>query len=255
MLRIDADGVEILGRPRGGGWPIDGLYVGRDGFNGWDDGGGEVRREAVPRPAAVGEFDLPVYEGAMVFSIDGHALCRDEFTLARLRDRFTGIGDGGRRFVVSVEHQGRTLWTWARRAAKPTFRDAGIVHGMRRATIMAQFVAPIPRKYGDVVDFPAGRAAVHRGNTAATPRLMIGPGAGGYTVTGPQGRVIVVATAPADAHYIDFASGGLFTASGVRQTGAITIYQPWSIPRGGPGVIATISGSRSLVQRVADTYT
>lgn len=253
MLRISADGVDIFGRPLEVHPRAEGLFVGPGGFNGWDDGGGEVRREAVPRPAAIGEFDMPVYEGAMVFSVDGHALAYDPPTLGHLRDRVTGLGYGGRRFRVVVEHQERELWTWCRRGARPKFDDAGIRHGLHRGEFLLQFVAPIPRKYGEARDFAAGETAFHRGNESAVPLLLIGAGAGGYTVTGPGGRVVTVSTAPAGAHQIDFATGGLFL-NGVRQVGALSVYQPWSVPPGLPGVTATISGARTLTQRVTDTY-
>ncbi len=253
MLRIMADGVQILGRPYDLDTTVQGLFVAKDGFDGWDDGGGEVRRDAVPRPAGFGEFDLPVYEGAMVFSVDGHALAYDAASLAHLRDQVTGLGYGGRRFRVVVEHQERTLWTWARRGARPSFKDAGMRSGLHRGSFLVQFVAPVPRKYGEVRDFAAGLSAFHRGNDSAIPRLLVGAGAGGYTVTGPNGRVVTVVSAPAGAHEIDFAAGGLFVG-GFRQVGAISVYQPWAIPPGLPGVVATISGGRSLVQRVPDTY-
>lgn len=252
-LRIYADGVEILARPHDYS-SAKGLFVGPDGFTGWEDGGGEVHREAVQRPGGVGEFDMPVYEGGMVFSVDGKALANSPYTLAHLRDQVMGIGRGGRRFKVSVELQGRTLWTWARRGVRPMFKDSGIRSDLLQASFLLQFVAPVPRKYGEVFEFPSGQVAFHRGNENAVPRLLIGAGSGGYTVTGPDGRRIVVSTAPSGAHYIDFENGGLFTAAGVRQGGAITVYQPWSIPPGLPGVIATISGSRSLITQVTETF-
>lgn len=253
MLRINVSGVQILGRPDGLSSRVEGLFVGPDGFSGWDDGV-DVRREAVPRPGQHGEFDLPVFNGSRVISIDGHALAWSEYELGHLRNRIMGVcADGGLQ-PISVNHQGDTLHAKVRRGAKPTFVDAGIRHGMMRARFAIFLVAADPRKYGEVYEYAAGQPAVHHGNFPATPRLMVGAGSGGYTVTGPFGRQIVVGTAPAGAHYIDFASGGLFTAAGVRQVGAITVYQPWSIPVGVPGVTATISGARSLTQRVTDTY-
>lgn len=254
MLRIRIGSTVILGRPDGLHPRVEGLFVAQDGFEGWDDGGGDSRRESVPRPAAHGEFDLPVFQGSRVFSIDGHALAWSERELGQLRSVVTGIGATGDRFRVTVDHQGQTLWAMARRGTKPTFKDAGIRHGMHRARFLMQFVAADPRKYAEVREFPAGVPAVHLGNFPATPRLMIGAGSGGYTITGPAGRQIVVDAAPAGPHYIDFANGGLFTENGMRQAGAISVYQPWTVPVGAPGVTVSISGSRSLVQRVTDTF-
>lgn len=252
MLRVNAGGVEILGRPNDLHPRVEGLFFGPDGFNGWDDGA-DVRRESVERPGADGEFDLPVFLGSRVFSLEGHALAWSEPELAHLRSRVTGLGAAGGRLRFSVEHQGQVLWADARLGTRPTFKDAGIRSGMLQAKFFAQFVAADPRKYGEVHDFPGGTAAVNRGNFPARPQLLIGAGSGGYTVTGPDGRKVIVGTAPSAAHEIDFTNGGLYLG-GVRQTGAITTYQPWTVGPGLPGTVATISGSRSLVQRVTDTF-
>ncbi|MEU4016175.1 hypothetical protein AB0E56_13030 [Microbacterium sp. NPDC028030] len=254
MLRITMGGVQILGRPLDLSPRVEGLFVGPDGFEGWDDGT-EARRETIERVADHGDFDVPTFQGSRVFSIDGHAFAWSERELAHLRHRVIGVGADGGRLKVTVEHQGQELWVWARRGGKPIFKDAGIRSGMLRGTFLVQMVAADPRKYGEVRDFPAGSAAIHYGNFPATPRLMVGAGSGGYTVTGPGGRVITVnSNAPAEAHSIDFVTGGLFNGAGGRVPNAITVYQPWSIPVGLPGVTATITGSRSLAQRVTETY-
>ena len=252
MLRIRVGGLQILGRPEDRQPRVEGLFVARDGFEGWDDSP-DVRREAIERPGEQGEFDLPVFNGARVFSIDGHALAWSERELAQLRSQVTGLGADGSRMQVTVDHQGQTLWANARRGARAQFRDAGVRRGLHRAKFLLQFIAADPRKYGEVHNFVSGEAAVHRGNFPATPRLLVGAGSGTYTITGPGGRVVNVTAAPAAAHEIDFATGGLFL-NGSRQINAIAIYQPWSIPPGIPGVAASISGARSRVQRVTDTF-
>lgn len=252
MLEIRMGGLTILGRPDDGTTHVEGLFVGPDGFHGWDDGV-DSRGESVERPDQHGEFDMPVFLGSRVVTIDGHALAWSDVELGHLRKRVMGLGATGDRFRVAVEHQGETLWATARRAGKPTFTDSGIRSGMHRASFVIQFTCRDPRKYGEIRDYAAGEAAAHYGNFPATPRLLIGAGAGGYTVTGPGGRVVTVGTAPAGAHEIDFVTGGLYLG-GARQVNAITVYQPWSIPPGLPGVTATISGARTLTQRVTDTF-
>lgn len=254
MLRIQVAGVTILGAPYDLA-NATGLYVGPGGFEGWEDGGGDSRRESVDRPSQHGEFDLPVFQGSRVVTVDGHALARSAPELGHLRDRIMGIcADGSARFVV--EHQGQTLWASVRRGAKPTFRDAGIRHGLHRARFMLSLVAADPRKYGEVHDFLGGTVAVNRGNFPARPQLIVsGTAAGGYTVTGPGGRRVVVTKAltSGSPHTIDFAKGGLWVG-GVRQLRAITIYQPWEIAPGLPGAVATVNNGASLIQRVTDTY-
>lgn len=121
---------------------------------------------------------------------------------------------------------------------------------------MLSLVAADPRKYGEVNDFPGGTVAVNRGNFPARPQLIVsGTAAGGYTVTGPGGRRVVVtkALAAGAPHTIDFGKGGLWIG-GVRQLRAITVYEPWEIAPGLPGVVATVNNSAALIQRVADTY-
>ena len=256
MLRIRIGSTIILGRPDDTKPRVEGLFVAPDGFTGWDDGGGDIRRESVPRPAEHGEFDLPVFQGSRVFSIDGWALAWSERELGQLRSVVTGIGATGDRVKVTVDHQGQTLWAMARRGAKPTFKDTGVRYGLHRARFMMQFVARDPRKYGEVREFAAGEAAVQYGNFPATPKIIVsGVAASGYTVTGPDGRQVIVyhPLVASQPHTIDFARGGLFVG-GVRIPGAISVYQPWSVPPGAPGVVTTVNGSRTLRIEVADTF-
>lgn len=164
--------------------------------------------------------------------------------------RLSGLlADGGMSRLVGENMD--TRWVDVSRGGE--FDRKTLVYG-KVASYRLQLWAPNPRIFGEVRDFPAGSPAYHYGNFPATPRLLIGAGSGGYTVTSSTGRVITVnSSAPSGAHYIDFANGGLYTGAGVRVAGAVTIYQPWTIPPGAPGVAATISGSRSLAQRVTDT--
>ena len=255
MLRIRIGSTVILGRPDDVQKRVEGLFVAKNGWVGWDDGGGEIRREAVPRPSSHGEFDLPVFQGSRVFSIDGHALAWSELELGHLRSVVNGIGATGDRVKVTVDHQGQTLWAMARRGAKPKFEDSGIRHGLHRAKFFLQFVAADPRKYGELRTFADGEAAFHYGNFPATPRYtVLGTAETGYTVTGPGGRQVVVQRplAPSAPHVLDFATGGLYIG-GSRVMGAITKYEPWSIPPGSE-VTAVVNGSRTLRAELADTF-
>lgn len=213
-------------------------------------GGVDVRREDVARPAAHGSFDLPGYLASRVIPVSGHVSSRSPQGLEQSMSRLSGLlaSGGTSRLVVESSLGVRWCDVGLASATQITQLDA------TTARFLVTFWAPDPRMYGEVDNFTGGVEAVNRGNFPATPRLLIGAGSGGYTVTGPGGRQVVVGSAPAGEHYIDFATGGLFTAAGVRQVGAITVYQPWTIPPGIPGVTATISGSRSLVQLVTKTY-
>lgn len=255
-LTIRADAVTIRGTPDGFS-DVTGLWVAPGGWNGWEDGGGEVRRESVPRPSSHGEFDLPVFQGSMVFSVDGHALARSPLELGHLRRQVTGLGASGSKFRVSVDLHGETLWVMARRGAKPTFKDSGIRSGLLRARFLLQFVASDPRKHGEKHEFPGGWPAINRGNFPADPVLIVtGVMPAGYSVHGPDGRVLTVSQplAAGQSHRIDLRTGRVYR-DGVLQVG-VRRGPVWSIPAASAVVhtLVPVSGSGSLIVRVTDTY-
>lgn len=235
------------------GWPADHhgdwFVLDADGIKSfW--GGVDVRREDIARPSAHGSFDMPGYLSPRVIPISGHMSSRTPEGLEHMQARLSGLLADGSPARLTIEGSLGSRWCNVRLASATQITQLDAT----TARFMVSFWAADPRTYGASTDFAAGTPAVNRGNFPATPRLMVGAGSGGYTVTGPSGRVVVVGTAPTAAHYIDFASGGLFNEAGVRQIGAITTYQPWRIPPGMPGVTATITGARSLTQSVTDTF-
>lgn len=208
----------------------------------------EVEMERVKRPASHGTFVLPARLRERVVRISGFQVSRTHEELEHASAGFRGLTTRQVKLVVEDVY-GTTRADGAVTAAM--FRNHGFAP---EGTWTLEVTCEDPRIYGETRDFPAGAAAVHYGSFEARPRLMISAGSGGYTVTGPGGRVVTVnVNAPTAAHYIDFAEGGLFTAASVRVPNTITVYQPWKIPPGGPGVVATINGARTLMQRVADT--
>lgn len=219
----------------------------RNGLRGWR--GGDLRREELPRPAAHGAFDFNGYQAQKVISVTGTILASSEPALKHMKDTVLSILSRGGSGRMSVDEDSSSTWRDVRLVSCSDPEDLDELS----ATFSLTFWAADPRRYGEVRDYNAGIAAVHYGNFDANPRLLIGAGSGGYTVTGPGGRVVTVTTAPAAAHEIDFAAGGLYLA-GVRQVGAISVYQPWTIAPGTPGAAATITGARSLTQRVTDTF-
>lgn len=260
MLRIRPEGLRnpILGVPDESMTRVEGLFVGPDGFEGWDDGGGESRRESVERPGAHGEFDLPVFLGSRVVTIDGHALAWSEAELGHLRSQIMGLGATGARFKVTVDHQGQTLWAWARRGSKPTFKDAGIRYGMHRARFMVQFVCADPRKYGYTLSYPGGAAAFNLGNFPALPRIEVtGNMPSGYAIHGPGGKrfVTTAALVPGMVHSINMAEGWL-RILGVVQATKVPRAEVWAIPAGGQAVqtLVPVSGSGQMKVFVTDTF-
>lgn len=250
MLRIYVNGMRILGRPEGD--DLSGLFVGPDGFQGWDDAPGG-RRDSAPRPLAHGNFDTPLWRDERVFSIDGHALASSEAALGTLRDRVTGVGGDGQPVLVRVEHQASSRWANAR-VDQATFRDSGRRGGLLHAAFSMQFVAADMRKYGGVPrDFPgASVRAFHRGNFPATPVVEV-PGSltAPYSVSS-QGRTVTVTQSltSSQTHRIDMATGWVYR-NGVLQLGVTSVADVFTIP---PGDAVLVTGPASMVVRVADTY-
>lgn len=233
-------------------WPDDYdncFLISRNGLRNWR--GGDVRREEVPRPAAHGAFDFRGYHAQQLPTLSGTLLASTPEVLQQMKDRVLGLLANGASGRMVVDDEKGSAWRDVRLLSCADPEDLDELS----ATFSLSFWAADPRLYGEVRVFPAGVPAIQRGNFEATPRLLVGAGSGGYTVTGPGGRQIVVgASAPAGSHYIDFAAGGLFTAAGVRVPGAMSVFQPWTVGPGLPGVVASITGARSLVQSVTDTY-
>lgn len=212
-------------------------------------GGVDVRREDVPRPSAHGSFDAPGFLTPRVIPVSGHMSSPSKFELENSMGRLSGLLADGSKGRLTIDGPNGSRWCDVRLASATQITQLDAT----TARFLVTFWAPDPRMYGEVREFAGGVAAVQYGNFPATPRLLVGAGSGGYTVAGPGGRRVVVTSAPPGAHEIDFATGGLFSG-GVRQVGAISIYQPWTVPPGIPGVVATISGSRTLTQRITDTF-
>lgn len=255
-LILRAQDREISSRPE-----LDepGLYIKPGGFSGWDDTA-DVRREAVERPGEDGEFDLPVYSGARVVKVDGIALAGASDELGSWKHTAMGIGAGGVRFRVDVQHHGETLWAWARRGGRGEFNDSGVRESrLLSAGFLLQWVFPDPRKYGEERVTPSGTLVRlgHYGNAPVSPILEVtGPFPNGYSI-GAAGRLLTV-SAPLPAGVVDRIDVGrsrLFR-NGSRLLGAISVPGRWAIP-GGVEVahsIAGAGGSGSLVARTYDAF-
>lgn len=234
------------------GWPADHhgdwFVLDADGIKSfW--GGVDVRREDIVRPAAHGSFDTQGFLSPRVIPVSGHMSSRTPEGLEHMQARLSGLLADGSPARLTVEGSLGSRWCDVRLASATQITQLDST----TARFLVTFWAADPRTYGAVSEFPGGAAAVNRGNFPATPRLLVGAGSGPYTVTGANGRIVTVSAAPNAAHEIDFETGGLFL-NGIRQINAIALYQPWDVPPGLPGVTATISGSRTLVQRVTDTF-
>lgn len=236
-------------------WPVDHhgdwAVLDADGIGAlW--GGVDVRREDIARPSAHGSFDLRGFLAPRVIPLSGHLSSRSREGLEHFAARVGGLLADGSSSRLVVEGPDGSRWCDVRLGAATQVRLVDAT----TARFQIQLWSPDPRLYGEVHDFTSGQTAYHRGNFPARPQLIVsGTASGGYTVTGPGGRRVVVTKALTSGapHTIDFARGGLWI-NGVRQLRAITVYEPWEIAPGLPGAVATVNNGASLIQRVTDTF-
>lgn len=220
-------------------------------IDGWDDGV-DTRRESIDRPGSHGQHRTPGYLSGRLITITGEIYTRNAQEQDHAILALVGLlADGGdAKITVTTTN---TTWAMVQRNGPPdVVRDRwGLL-----ATYQLQLWAVDPRKYGAVHEFAAGTPAVQYGNFPARPTLVVsGSTSGGYTVTGPGERRIVVTRAltPSSPHVIDLARGGLYIG-GVRMARSISIFEPWTVGPGLPAVVASVSSGLTLVQQVTDTY-
>ncbi|WP_291053735.1 hypothetical protein [Herbiconiux sp.] len=235
-------GTPTLERPTG-------LFVKRDGWQGWE-GLPAGRREALARALAHGEFDVPVKLPARVITIDGWVIARTIPELRNLSQSLTGWGASGDRFALSVEHQEQDLTATARRLLAEA-DDTGRRHGpWRVAAFQAQLVAADPRKYGDVKRFPESGLATsidvsHDGNFLAFPVIEVPAAPASYAIQTPAGVYNITGATPGGTHRVDL------------RTGRVTrndVWMPdvgrgplWAAPDGATSTIVLSSPGRALV--------
>lgn len=259
LLQVRSGGLLIRQSPQGLPRP-EGFFVGRDGFDGWDDGA-TMRSDTVSRPQAHGDFDMPGFLAGRLVTMEGWALAPSRTKLEQLRDVFIGHGADGAKFRVSIERNDRSLRATARIAAgtRSSFKDDGTG---KRARWSASWWCPDPRKYQKNTSHdgsPFGPASsllvFHRGNFPALPTLTItGASAGGYTITGPGGRLIIV-TRPLAAgvpHRFEMRTGRL-SVGGARVLGGVARADLFSIPPNLPETPISVSAGLLTVD-VDDTF-
>lgn len=237
-LEIRFDGLEILDHPRDMSHPF-GLFVKRDGFQGWQ-GISSRRREALARAVAHGEFDMPVFLGSRVVTIDGWVLGSSEKDLGERSDSLTGIGAAGGKVTVFVEHQGKSRRADGRVLIAEA-EDTGIRSGVLRAEFQLQFVFADPRKYGDTAVLPGDRldpinrdatatsiVVGHYGNFPAFPVVEIPSAPVAYTITSPGGTFTVAGATVGGTHRVDLRNGRVYR-NGVEMPG-VGRGDLWAVP-------------------------
>jgi len=260
ILSIDVAGLRIFGRAD----PLQphGLFLGPDGFTGWDDGV-DMRRDDAPRPSAAGSFPETGFLGTRTIVLGGTAFAASPQELMHLGRRFRGVLASGTTGRVSLSRHGSTEWARAALAAgaRPLFAIRGRTPQV--ADWQLTLWCPDPRKFGDRTPLrttgPGETQPIyHRGNYPAAPQLIVrGNMPNGYRVEGPGFTYVVArAVTPEAPHRIDNATG-LLSIGGAVQLNAITSGTGWVIaPDTAPVThkLLPVTGTGTLETELYSTY-
>lgn len=222
-------------------------------FDGWNDAP-EARGETIERPDAHGDFDTPVTRGPRLIMLSGWVFEADEDDLEARRNQLMGILADGRSGTITVKEYGTTLTATVRLWGDPRFKRRG---DTGYADWSIRFRAPNPRKYGATHNYGPGSTVndiEHDGNFPASSVLTVaGSSGGGYTVTGPGGRVITVVEplVSGHPHTIDLSTSAL-VVDGARVIGGISVFEPWTVPVGSSISVSVSAGT--VAPAVKDTY-
>lgn len=207
----------------------------------------DVSMQQIKRPEGDGMFPTPAFLEDRVVSLSGFYVASSQHELEHESARLRGLIK--RRLRLVIEDARGTFWADGT-VTRASFANFGFIPEGNWAV---EFTCDNPHVYGPVNEFTAGEVAIHRGNSPAWPTFVItGTSAGGYTITGPNGQRIVVTTALASGtpHTIDTSEGEVMVGSTL---GNVSVFEPWTIGPGLPGVTHTISAG-SLLVKVPDTY-
>lgn len=224
-----------------------------EGLVGWLAGGVSMRRDVADRPTSHGQFSAPGYLSGRMVTLTGQIHASSPFDFEkRLAALSAVLADGGEApLVVQAEETTRAVVS---RWDEPETRV--LVYG-RLAEYKLRLWSPDPRRYGESRNFN-GAASYHRGTFPALPVLTVtGNMPGGYSISGPDGRVYTVtAGLPAGSvDRIDMRTGWL-KRNGVDLGGATGRADTWAIPPGAQvtHTLTPVSGSGQLTVTVTDTY-
>jgi len=237
--------------------------IGKDGFDGWDDGV-TWRVPEVERPNAHGYYDLPSYMNPRTISITGYALAESSRELRFMRSRLVGLLAGGSTGRIQVSRDGWTEWADCKVATEGIAFDE--VYGQNYANFMVQLWCPNPLKYGDVNTFtvPSGASYVtvfHRGNAVGYPSIVVsGSMPGGYVLQSTGGAEYRVTTplTSGNPHTIDMATG-LLVRGGLVVSGGVTRADLWRVQGGSTATNLRLqpitTGTGTATATLLDTYT
>ena len=242
--------VRIGGLTFSGGDGQEGFFI-RE-WSGWW-GGVDPKTDAVARPQADGDFDVPGFLEPRILTLTGRCHAKSAEYLEQYELRLSGLFGSGKSQRVMVDGPGGTQWADGRRAGSEF--EIELWGAYAAYQLVVKFANP--RKFGESHSFTGtAPVAYHYGNFGATPILTVTGSMSGYTIVGPTGNFTVTAAVVSGSpHLIDMATGAL-TVGGVRTFGAVSSAALWTVP-GGAQVTHTLvpaSGSGSLTVTVVDTF-
>lgn len=223
-----------------------------DGLSGFT-GGTTDRGEQTARPNGDGALSVDGFLSAGSMTLDGGITAPTPFDLVKKINRFVSVFTN-REIAISAKDEAGHYWRMARRNALPTITR----HGRDRcfARFNVQLWLPDPHYYGETRSASAGVRVANYGSADAIPTVRVqGPQPAGYTIGDGEGGEIVVTQAlgAGGTDVIDLRTGWVRRA-GVIISGAVSKFQPWTVPACGSKV-HTFTGDASLVSfEVTDTY-
>lgn len=253
MLKVRVDGLEFRGFDDGN---QRGYWIKAGGWEGWDDSV-DAHTDTADRPQADGQFDSDQFLTGRTVRMAGFFASESLIELDHMARRLRGMLHGQSKRKLVVEGAGGVEWATVRRGLeRPTVDIGGNPQGAELfvGEFEMFFRAPDPFKYGDPITAGPAQSVefVNRGNQPAVPTLTVtGASPGGYTVSGPDGRQVVVTRAlqAGIPHRFDTRLARLYVG-GAHVLGGVSKADFFDLPMGASNV--SVSNGLSLTV-TADT--
>lgn len=215
-------------------------------LDGWTDAPGIMMSE-VKRPADHGSFVVPAFLRPRTVRLRGFYVGNNHYELEHASSNFRSLI--AQHLMLSIEDVNETNRAKGT-VAEASFTNYGFAPEGQWTLVLE---CEDPRIYGKTNEYAGSAPAVQWGTFPAWPTFVVtGSSPGGYTITGPGGKRIVVTTALVAGipHTIDVSEGEVTIGGSL---GNISVFEPWTIGPGLPAVTHTISAG-ALLTRVTDTH-
>ncbi|MGK9222073.1 MULTISPECIES: phage tail domain-containing protein [unclassified Microbacterium] len=248
MTTATCEGIEFETRPRN---RRHAYLIDPQAFATWR-GGGDVRREVVPRPGRHGSYYADGWLDSKVVPIKGHILAESQEDFEEMRRNLEGFLVGRTAKMVVAEDDGITTYgtVGLSRQALVTPYGGDSYAGTFLVEVWSEDpirYAVQPNRFG-----PATSVTVsHRGTVDAPALLRVTGAPSSYTVTSDLGTYTVSGITAGGTHEIDLSTGWVYRDGALVQ--GVGSGDVWEIPPGLPGVVHTTSAGQ-LTVIVPDAY-